>query len=152
MNDQNLDLSDYPQPTAAVDLAAIGHNVRVLKRHAGQARVMAVVKADGYGHGASAVARSSIEAGAAEIGVATIAEAVQLRRAGIQAPIQCWLHSPGAPCHAALSDEIRVGISSIAQLHEVKAAVRASGRQAHIDVKVDTGLHRNGSPPAIGRH
>ena len=59
---------------AMVDLAAIGHNVRVLREHAGSSQVMAVVKADGYGHGASQVARAALAAGAAEIGVATLEE------------------------------------------------------------------------------
>ncbi|WP_373280797.1 alanine racemase, partial [Mycobacterium celatum] len=64
---------------AMVDLGAIAHNVRVLREHAGSAQVMAVVKADGYGHGATRVARTALDAGAAELGVATIEEALALR-------------------------------------------------------------------------
>ncbi|MCV7090316.1 alanine racemase, partial [Mycobacterium interjectum] len=56
---------------AVVDLGAVAHNVRVLREHAGGAQVMAVVKADGYGHGATRVARTALAAGAAELGVAT---------------------------------------------------------------------------------
>ena len=74
---------------AVVDLAAIAHNVRVLREHAGSAQVMAVVKADGYGHGATQVARAALAAGAGEIGVATIPEALALRRDGITAPVLC---------------------------------------------------------------
>ena len=72
---------------AAVDLDAIAHNVRVLRECAGSAQVMAVVKADGYGHGATQVGRAALAAGAAELGVATVAEATALRRDGITAPV-----------------------------------------------------------------
>jgi alanine racemase len=64
---------------AVVDLGAIEHNVRVLREHAGNAQVMAVVKADGYGHGAGQVARAALAAGAAELGVAPASEALALR-------------------------------------------------------------------------
>src|SRR5690625_6597461 len=70
---------------ALVDLDAIAHNVRVLDEAAGAAGVMAVVKADGYGHGAAQVARAALAAGAAELGVATVDEALALRTAGITA-------------------------------------------------------------------
>ena len=75
-----------------VDLAAIDHNVRVLREHAGDAATMAVVKADGYNHGAVHVAHAALAAGALELGVTTVAEALALRDAGITAPILCWLH------------------------------------------------------------
>ncbi len=77
---------------AVVDLGAIEHNVRVLCEHAGRAQVMAVVKADGYGHGATQVARAALAAGAAELGVATVDEALALRADGITAPVLAWLH------------------------------------------------------------
>src|SRR5947209_20087080 len=80
---------------AVVDLGAIAHNVRVLREHAGPAQVMAVVKADGYGHGAIEVARAALDAGAAELGVAGVDEALALRSAGVRAPVLAWLHSPG---------------------------------------------------------
>ena len=70
---------------AVVDLGAIEHNVRVLREHAGNAQVMAVVKADGYGHGAAQVARAALAAGAAELGVATVNEALALRAEGLSA-------------------------------------------------------------------
>ena len=80
-------------PVASVDLDAIADNVAVLRERAGSAAVMTVVKADGYGHGATEVARAALDAGAAELGVATVAEAVHLRQAGITAPVLgsgCW--------------------------------------------------------------
>jgi len=129
---------------AVVDLAAIGHNVRVLREHAGSSQVMAVVKADGYGHGACQVARAALAAGAAEIGVATLEEALALRRDGITAPVLAWLHPPGTDFAPALQSDIQVALSSSRQLHDLLAAAKLTGVTANITVKVDTGLSRNG--------
>jgi alanine racemase len=129
---------------AVVDLGAVDHNVRLLRQHAGAADVMAVVKADGYGHGATRVARAAIAAGAAELGVATIDEALALRRDGIAAPVLCWLHPPGADFAAALEADVQLGVSSTRQLAEVLDAAHRTGRTAAVTVKVDTGLNRNG--------
>jgi alanine racemase len=133
---------------AVVDLASIAHNVRVLREHAGSAQVMAVVKADGYGHGATQVARAALEAGAAEIGVATIEEALALRRDGVTAPVLAWLHPPGTDFAPALQSDVQVALSSPRQLNELLAAAKLTGVTADVTVKVDTGLSRNGVSPA----
>jgi alanine racemase len=133
---------------AVVDLGAIRHNVRVLREHAGSAQVMAVVKADGYGHGAVEVARAALAAGAAELGVATISEALALRAAGITAPILAWLHPPGIDFGPALQADVQIAVSSARQLDELLGAVRRTGCTAAITLKVDTGLNRNGVPLA----
>jgi alanine racemase len=127
-----------------VDLDAIAHNVRLLREHAGSAEVMAVVKADGYGHGAVAVGRAALAAGAAELGVATIDEALALRRDGVCSPVLAWLHPPGTDFGPALEADVEVAVSSVRQLGEVLDAVERTGRTATITVKVDTGLNRNG--------
>ena len=88
---------------AVIDLDAIANNVRVLSDHAGSAEVMAVVKADGYGHGATQVSRTALAAGATELGVATIDEALALRRDGITAPTLAWLHPPGTDFAAGVA-------------------------------------------------
>jgi alanine racemase len=129
---------------AVVDLAAIAHNVQVLRDHAGSSQVMAVVKADGYGHGASQVARAALAAGAAEVGVATIDEALALRRDGITAPVLAWLHPPGTDFAPALRSDIQLALSSPRQLHDLLAAAKLTGVTANVTVKVDTGLNRNG--------
>ena len=129
---------------AIVDLDAVAHNVRVLREHAGPASVMAVVKADGYGHGASQVARAALAAGAAELGVATIDEALALRADGITAPVLAWLHAPGTDFESALRAGVQIGISSMRQLCEVLAAAERTGCTAEVTVEVDTGLSRNG--------
>jgi alanine racemase len=133
---------------AVVDLGAIQHNVRVLREHAGRAQVMAVVKADGYGHGAVEVARAALAAGAAELGVATVDEALALRAAGLNAPVLAWLHPPGIDFGPALLADVQIAVSSLRQLDELLAAVRRTGRVASVTLKVDTGLNRNGVPVA----
>lgn len=145
INTENMTQSELAaSPTAVVDLDAIAHNVAVLREHAGAAAVMAVVKADGYGHGASQVARAAVAAGAAELGVATLDEALALRRDGITARVLCWLHPPGTDFAPALLADIDVAVSSQQQVADVVDAVRRTGRPATVTVKADTGLSRNG--------
>jgi len=134
---------------AVVDLGAIQHNVRLLCEHAGRAQVMAVVKADGYGHGATEVARAALAAGAAELGVATVDEALALRADGITAPVLAWLHPPGIDFGPALRADVEIAVSSVRQLDELLDAVRRTGKTAIVTVKVDTGLNRNGVAPAL---
>jgi alanine racemase len=106
-----------------------------------------VVKADGYGHGATQVARASLAAGADELGVATIEEALALRRDGITAPVLAWLHPPGTDFAPALQSDVQVAVSSVRQLSEVVDAARRTGVTAILTVKIDTGLNRNGVSP-----
>ncbi len=129
---------------AVVDLDAITANVRALRATAG-GPTMAVVKADGYGHGAVPVARAALAGGADLLGVAYPGEAVALRTAGITAPVLAWLWAPGDPVAPALAAGVMVGVSSTAQLDRVRAA-RVAGSTVHL--KVDTGLGRGGAGPA----
>jgi len=105
---------------------------------------MVVVKADGYGHGATPVARTALAAGAAELGVATVAEALALRNDGITAPVLAWLHAPGTDFAAALAAEVQIAVSSLEQLNDLIDAARRTGTAAVATLKVDTGLSRNG--------
>ncbi|HJT95277.1 MAG TPA: alanine racemase, partial [Mycobacterium sp.] len=145
---QTTELTTSVRPNAAaeavVDLDAIAHNVRLLREHAGSAQVMAVVKADGYGHGAAQVGRTALAAGAAELGVATVDEALALRRDGITGPVLAWLHPPGTDFAPAVAADIQIALSSVRQLAELLDAVERTGRTATVTVKVDTGLNRNG--------
>jgi alanine racemase len=144
MTELKTSLTSNANAEAVIDLDAIGHNVRVLREHAGSAQVMAVVKADGYGHGAIPVARAALAAGAAELGVATIEEAPALRRDGITAPVLAWLHRPGTDFAPALEADVQVALSSVRQLTDLLDAVNRTGRRATITVKMDTGMNRNG--------
>lgn len=129
---------------ALVDLDAIAHNVRVLSDQAGAAELMAVVKGDGYGHGAVQVARAALGAGAAELGVATVDEALALRAAGIAAPVLAWLHGPDTDFAPALAADVQIAVASVRQLNELLDAVGRTGRTATVTVKADTGMNRNG--------
>jgi alanine racemase len=144
MQTTELSLTPSAAAEAVVDLDAIAHNVRLLCEQAGSAQVMAVVKADGYGHGATHVGRAAVAAGAAELGVATIDEALALRRDGICCPVLAWLHTPGTDFGPALQADVEVAVSSVRQLAELLDAVERTSYTATVTVKVDTGLNRNG--------
>ncbi|GEE01875.1 alanine racemase [Gordonia spumicola] len=128
---------------ATVDLDAVAHNVGVLRERSGVG-VIAVVKADGYGHGAVPVASAALAAGASAIGTAGIREARDLRAGGIDGHLMAWLHRPDADFTGAVADRIDIGISSPRQLDSVVAAARDLGTTATVTVKVDTGLARSG--------
>ncbi|MFI7604377.1 alanine racemase [Micromonospora sp. NPDC049366] len=129
---------------AAVDLTAIEANVRTIGT-AADTGLMAVVKADGFGHGAVPVARAALRAGAGWLGVATAAEALALRAAGITAPVLSWLHRPDDDFAALIAAETDIGVSTVAHLHAVADAARALGVPATVQLKADTGLSRNGA-------
>ena len=128
-----------------VDLDAIRHNVRVLADLVAPAAVMVVVKADGYGHGMVPAARAAREAGASWLGVATLEEAIFLRRAGDRGRLLCWLAIPGDDYADALAEDVEVTAYSIAELDEIAAAALATGRPASVQLKADTGLSRGGA-------
>ncbi|MEJ3404408.1 alanine racemase [Rathayibacter sp. YIM 133350] len=131
---------------AVIDLGAVRENVAALRAHIGTRHTMAVVKANGYGHGAVPVARAALAGGADWLGVAEIAEALELRSAGITAPVLAWLHDPDEDFDEALAAEVAVGISTSGQLEALAAAADRQGRRARAHVKLDTGLSRNGVP------
>ena len=132
--------------SAVIDLDAIRHNVRRLAAAASPAKVMAVVKADAYGHGAVPVARAALQAGASWLGVAHISEALGLRAAGIDAPLLAWLHTTDSNFGAAVAAGVDIGCSGW-ELERIVAAAREQERPARIHLKVDTGLGRNGATP-----
>ena len=130
-----------PLREARVDLEAVAHNIRTLRGSTGDARLMSVVKARAYGHGAVPVARAAVAAGADWLGVVDIAEALELREAGIDAPILAWLHGPQASFDEAISARVDLGVHYLEQLDRVADAVGT----ARVQLKVDTGLGRNGA-------
>jgi len=127
---------------AEVDLGAIRHNVRTLKRHAGGARLMAVVKADAYGHGAVPVSRAALEAGADALAVVTVEEGAELRHAGIDA--QILVFTDLLPDDLALARENRLQVTA----HSIPSAKRIAAYpdlEAHL--KINTGMNRWGVEP-----
>ncbi len=146
MNDRSARRADL-----RIDLAALRHNVSVLARRAdvSGARTMAVVKADGYGHGAATVARAALESGADRIGVAAVAEALQLRASGITAPIACWLHTADEDFAPAIAADVELSASSETTLRTIAETAAQQGRTAEVHLKIDTGLSRNGCPEQL---
>ncbi|MFE0772896.1 alanine racemase [Streptomyces sp. NPDC058861] len=146
-------MTETPPPRRAraeIDLAALRANVRTLRaRVAPHVRIMAVVKADAYGHGALRCARAALEAGADWLGTATPHEALALRAAGItDVPVMCWLWTPGDPWDRGIEAGLDMSVSGMWALREVVAAARATGKGARVQLKADTGLGRNGCQPA----
>jgi alanine racemase len=135
------------QAQVHVDLDAIQHNVARL-RAGTTAELMAVVKGDGYGHGMVPVARAALDAGADWLGACTLGEALQLRAAGITAPVLAWLLAPGLPLHEGIAAGVDLSAASLPGLDEVVAGARAAGRPARLHLKVDTGLSRGGATAA----
>jgi len=126
---------------ALVDLSAIKHNVELLKRTAGT-KLLAVVKADAYGHGLVPVAKAAIAAGADYLGVALLEEAITLRESGITAPILAWLVQPGSDFKRAIELDIELAAASLKALQEISAA--SDGKKAKVHLEVDTGMTRGG--------
>ncbi|MEV7673343.1 alanine racemase [Streptomyces sp. NPDC088752] len=146
-------MTETPPPRRAraeIDLGALRANVRTLRaRVAPHVRIMAVVKADAYGHGALRCARAALEAGADWLGTATPHEALALRAAGItDVPLMCWLWTPGDPWDEGIEAGLDMSVSGMWALREVVAAARATGKRARVQLKADTGLGRNGCQPA----
>jgi alanine racemase len=131
-----------------VDLGAVRHNVGLLARRAGGAATMAVVKADGYGHGALPIARAALEAGATWLGSCSLREALDLRDGGIDARILSWLDVPEIDLAPGIEAGIDLSASSVRELAAVVDGARRTGKTARVHLKIDTGLSRNGCPPS----
>jgi len=129
-----------------VDLNAIRHNVATLKRRVEGRQMMAVVKADGYGHGMVAAGRAARAGGADWLGVAVLEEALALRRAGDEGRILAWLSVPGEDYGEAVGAGIELTAYTVAELEEISAAARRIGVVGRVQLKVDTGLSRGGAP------
>ncbi|WP_185994708.1 alanine racemase [Nocardioides campestrisoli] len=143
-------MSESTAPARAeivVDLAAVHDNVAALRAHVAPAAFMAVVKADGYGHGMVEVARAAREAGADWLGVATLDEARALRAAGDDGRVLCWLGVPGEVYDDLVVGDVDLSAYSVAQLDEIRAAASRVGRAARVQLKIDTGLARGGATP-----
>lgn len=134
------------RPTVVeVDLDAIRQNVRTLKPEGSE--LMAVVKANGYGHGDVPVARAALEAGATWLGVALVEEGLRLREAGIEAPILLLSEFPADSEKDVISANLTPTLYSAGKVRALAEAGRASVRTPRAHLKVDTGMHRVGVPP-----
>jgi alanine racemase len=132
---------------AVVDLSAVRHNVRLLADHAAPAALCAVVKADGYGHGAVEVARAALEAGATWLGVALTTEGAQLREAGIDAPVLVLSEPAPTEWGDVVRHRLTPAVYSEAGIDGLAKAVADAGADPlPVHLKVDTGMHRVGAP------
>ncbi|HEY1134215.1 MAG TPA: alanine racemase, partial [Nocardioides sp.] len=133
------------EPVLTIDLGAVARNTRLLAERAGAAELMAVVKADGFGLGATDVARTALSNGATRLGVTALHEALALRAAGIDAPVLSWLNAVDAPFTTAVAADVDLAVPSRAHLDAVVAAVDSAGagaahRRARVHLHLDTGL------------
>ena len=126
---------------AVVNLSAIKANVATLKAKSG-VDLMAVVKADAYGHGLVPVAKAALEGGASWLGVALLEEALTLRAAGITAPILAWLVPPGSDFQSATDNNIDIAVASLKALAEVGSV--KGNKRPRVHLEVDTGMTRGG--------
>ena len=131
----------FERAEARIDLDRIKANIKHLKEVSG-APVMAVVKADAYGHGLVPVAQAALAAGASSLGVALLEEAITLRKAGVTAPILAWLVPPGSDFKLAVDNQIELAASSIKALEEIGAVKSEFRPKVHLEV--DTGMSRGG--------
>ncbi|WP_369139603.1 alanine racemase [Modestobacter versicolor] len=130
-----------------VDLDVIAANVAALRERVGRP-LMAVVKADAYGHGLVPAARAALAGGADALGVTVLEEALALRAAGVTAPLLSWQHAPGEDYAAGLAADVELSVNAEWALAELVAAARATGRTARVQLFADTGLSREGATPA----
>ncbi|HEV3211922.1 MAG TPA: alanine racemase [Acidimicrobiales bacterium] len=130
---------------AEVDLTALAHNAASLAALVAPATLCAVVKADGYGHGARTVARALLEGGASTLGVALVDEGIELREDGVTAPVLLLAEAPSTALRDAIAARLTLTIGSVRAAHDVVAAGGAQGPPVH--VKLDTGMHRQGAAP-----
>ncbi|MCC5952920.1 MAG: alanine racemase [Acidimicrobiia bacterium] len=136
------------RPTRAeVDLAAVTHNVGLLHHHVAPAGVCAVVKANGYGHGAVPVAEAALAGGAGWLAVALVSEAAELRDAGIDVPVLVLAEPTDEDWAAALAAEVAVGLYQRSSIEAFATAAARRGVAGRVHLKVDTGMRRVGAEP-----
>ena len=137
---------------AEVDLDAIGHNVEVMRRIVAPSAVWAVVKADGYGHGAIRTARRALASGAEGLCVALVDEGIELRQAGIDAPILLLSEQPPERLGDAIEHRLIPTVASFRALEHLSVAAERVNAAVALHINVDTGMQRVGVPPTRRRH
>lgn len=133
---------------AEIDLDAISHNIQAFKRHVGEnVEIMAVVKANAYGHGAVPVARAALQAGATRLAVHRMIEGIELRQAGIQAPILIMGYTPSSGASQIVQWQLTPSLITIEFAKSLSAQAVTAGTQVPVHIKVDTGMNRYGLLP-----
>jgi alanine racemase len=132
---------------AEIDLDALAHNVRALARRAAPTRLMAVVKANAYGHGAVACGRAALEAGASQLAVVCVDEGEELRHAGIDAPIVVLGNTPASDVERVVALALQPAAGDAAFVDALSRAAAARGATVPLHLELETGLNRHGLPP-----
>ncbi|MAT38142.1 MAG: alanine racemase [Ectothiorhodospiraceae bacterium] len=133
------------RPTSVeVDLKAMEHNVRQVRSRSGSARIMAIVKANAYGHGLLRTSQELLRMGVDELGVAFLEEGIALRKAGINEPILVLGGMIGNQVTHYLEYDLQITASSLFKLQQIEEVAAAAGKKAKIHIKVDTGMRRIG--------
>lgn len=143
-----MNIASGRDTVAITDLSAYRENLLAIRKHTGPGvRLMGVVKGNAYGHGVVECARTALDAGASMLGAAYASEGIQLREAGITAPI--LLFSVEGPGHAAdaVRNDLTLGIASCDMLGELRAVLRTEKTACRVHIKVDTGMGRVGVRP-----
>jgi len=131
---------------AEIDLANLDHNIRLIRSagSAEDARIMAVVKADGYGHGAVEISKQVLKSGASALGVALVEEGIKLRKAGIDSPIyvlgECSPHSVAD----AVKNKLILTINSLSSAEDFSGIAKKAEGDLHVNINIDTGMNRLG--------
>lgn len=134
---------------AEIDLDAISHNVQAFKRHVGaNVEIMAVVKANAYGHGAVPVARAALQAGATRLAVHRMIEGIELRQAGIQAPILIMGYTPSSGATQIVQFQLTPSLITLEFAERLSLQAVAAGTQIPVHIKVDSGMNRYGLLPS----
>jgi len=140
-------MTDFRPAWVDVDLDAVRANARALADLAAPAALLATVKADAYGHGAVPVARAALEAGATWLGVAFVEEGIELRDAGIDAPVLLLSEPPPAAAPTVVAQRLTPIVYTASGIDALGAAAAAAGVRLPVHLKVDTGMHRVGCTP-----
>ncbi|MEL6308091.1 MAG: alanine racemase [Chloroflexota bacterium] len=142
---RNRDENTFLRPSwIDIDVDAIANNVRIIKSHIGDVELMAVVKADAYGHGAVMVARTALANGATQLAVASIAEAIELRDAGIRAPILVMTYAPAQTVRQAHQLDITLTVYDVEQAEQYDRVARTLSGKLKVHIKIDSGMGRLG--------
>ncbi len=140
---------DPDTASAEIDLVAYAANLRAIADLVAPAQVMAVLKADAYGHGMLTCAAAARDAGVPWLGVVTLGEALAVRATGDRGRLLAWMYGPAEELAPAIAADVDLGVHRLDQLDRVVAAAASAGRPARVHLKIDTGLSRNGAPVGL---
>src|SRR5512139_3153770 len=147
--DYNADMFNGVLTWAEIDLDAIAFNVRQFRRFIGEGiSIFAVVKANAYGHGAVPVTQAALAAGADRVAVHRLVEALELRQAGIGAPILIMGYTPPGGAEAVVRKALTPSVITLAFARRLSQQAQAAGVSVPVHIKVDTGMSRYGIMPA----